>query len=268
MNAKILNLNGEVTKDIVLPKQFSEPIRNDIIKKVVLAIESNSRQPYGAKKQAGMRQSAELSRRRRKYRGAYGIGISRVPRKIFSRRGTRMNWAGAVAPGTVGGRKAHPPKNEKNWTKKINIKENKKAIRSALAACVNKDIVKQRGHLAPDNYPLIIEKNFQEIDKTKKVKDILKKIKLEPELKRCVIKTVRAGKGKARGRKYKKKTGPLIIVSEKCKLVDSARNIPGIDIIDIKNINAKLLAPGTAPGRLTIFTESAIEKLEKEKLFI
>ena len=37
--------------------------------------------------------------------------------------------------------------------------------------------------------------------------------------------------------------------------------------MEIKNINAELLAPGTHAGRLTIYTESAINMLEKEKLF-
>ena len=47
-----------------------------------------------------------------------------------------------------------------------------------------------------------------------------------------------------------------------------ASNIPGIDIVEVKNINAELLAPGAVPGRLTIWSEAAIEKLGKEKLFM
>ena len=38
-----------------------------------------------------------------------------------------MNWVGAFAPGTVGGRKAHAPNAEKIFDKKINKKENRKA---------------------------------------------------------------------------------------------------------------------------------------------
>ena len=49
-----------------------------------------------------------------------------------------MNWVGAFAPGTVGGRRAHPPKSEKIWSKKINKKENAKAIRSAISATLLK----------------------------------------------------------------------------------------------------------------------------------
>ncbi|MFC2135964.1 50S ribosomal protein L4, partial [Bacteroidota bacterium] len=107
MKLKILNTNKTETKTTDLPIQFYEPVRKDLIQKVFLAIQANKKQPYGADPEAGKRASAELSRRRRKYRGSYGMGISRVPRKIMSRRGTRMNWVGAFAPGTVGGRRAH-----------------------------------------------------------------------------------------------------------------------------------------------------------------
>ena len=51
-------------------------------------------------------------------------------------------------------------------------------------------------------------------------------------------------------------------------MIKSASNIPGIDIIDIKNINVELLAPGTIPGRLTLYTENAVETLIKDKLFL
>ena len=125
MQLKILDTEGKESGKVDLPKQFSEPVRPGLIKRAVLAIQSHKRQPYGTDPRAGMKSSAELSRRRRKYRGSYGFGISRVPRKILSRRGTRMNWVGAFAPGTVGGREAHPPKASKKWAQKINKKERK-----------------------------------------------------------------------------------------------------------------------------------------------
>ena len=66
----------------------------------------------------------------------------------------------------------------------------------------------------------------------------------------------------------KKKKGPLIVVGDDCDLLKGARNIAGIDIVKIKNINTELLAPGCDAGRLTLFTENAVQKLEKEKLFM
>lgn len=268
IESKILDLENNEKGKIKLPKQFEEDIRPDLIKRAVLAIMSHKRQAYGASPRAGKRASAKISRRRHNYRGAYGFGISRVPRKILSRRGTRMNWQGAVAPGTVGGRRAHPPKAEKIWWQKINKKERKRAIRSAIAATVAKDLVVKRGHKITGNYPLVIDSAIESVDKTKKAKDVLMKLGLDKELIRCGQKKIRAGKGKIRGRKYKKKKGPLIVVSKDCKLIKSASNIPGIDICEVKNINSELLAPGAVPGRLTLWSKDAVELLEKERLFV
>lgn len=266
--AKVLDLENKEKGKIKLPKQFEEELRPDLIKRAVLTIMSHKRQVYGASPEAGKRSSGRISKRRHDYRGSYGLGISRVPRKIFSRRGTRMNWQGAIVPGTVGGRRSHPPKAEKIWWKNINKKERKKAIRSAIAATVDKELVVKRGHKVTGDYPLIIDSAIENVDKTKKAKDVLVKLRLDKELIRCGQKKIRAGKGKIRGRKYKKKKGPLIVVSKECKLMKSASNIPGIDVCEVKNINTELLAPGAVPGRLTLWSKGAVELLEKEKLFV
>ena len=250
-----------------LPSQFAEPVRKDLIKKAVEVIQGNKRQPYGSKPEAGMRHSAELSRRRRKYRGSYGHGISRVPRKILSRRGTQFHWAGAVAPGTKGGRRAHPPKVYKIWAKKMNVKERRKAIRSALAATMNKEQVATRGHAVPEQYPFLIETKFEGLQKTKDVQAALTKLGLADELSRASVKKVRAGKGKMRGRKYQKRKGPLLVVSKACDLFKAAQNIPGVDVTLVEHLNAEVLAPGADIGRLTLFTEAAVERLAKEQLF-
>ncbi len=80
-------------------------------------------------------------------------------------------------------------------------------------------------------------------------------------------KNVRSGKGKTRGRKYKTKIGPLIVTSKESSITKAASNIPGIDIVNVKNLNIELLAPGEFSGRLTLWTMGAIETLEKEKMF-
>ncbi|MBW2983678.1 50S ribosomal protein L4 [Candidatus Woesearchaeota archaeon] len=268
MKVSVISASKEKKKEIELPSQFNEEVRADIILRAVLAIQSNRRQRYGASPEAGKRASAVISRRRHDYRGAYGHGISRVPRKILTRRGTRMYWVGAFAPGTVGGRRAHPPKASKVYSQKINKKERRKAIRSAIAASIIKELVEQRGHKVPNDYPFVLESKIEDIKKTKDIKSTLEKIGLKEELKRASIKTIRAGKGKSRGRKYKKRAGPLLVVSKECSLMSSASNIPGINIVEVKNINAELLAPGAVPGRLTLWSEAAIEKLGKEKLFM
>jgi len=267
MKLNIFETSKNKTGEIDLPSQFDEPVRKDLIRRVVLALQSNKRQSYGAKPEAGKRASADLSKRRRAYRGMYGFGISRTPRKILSRRGRRMFWVGAISPNTVGGRRAHPPKAEKILGKKTNKKEKKKAIRSAITATIINDLVKERGHIAPQNYPFVLDNKFEEISKTKEVLAALKDFGFEKELRRVNKRSIRAGKGKARGRKYKTKKGPLIVTAKESKISKAASNILGIEVVNVKELNVELLAPGAIPGRLTLWTKSAIESLEKENLF-
>jgi len=267
MRADVYNIEGKKIKQIDLPRQFDEPVREDIIQRAVLAVQSAKRIPYGAKADAGKRASAKLSKRRRRYKTSYGKGISRVSRKILLKRGQHFVWVGAFAPGTVGGRRAHPPKPEKIWIKKINKKERRKAIRSALNATTNLEIVKKRGHRI-DYLPLVVESKIEKISKTNEVEKALVFLGLEKELERIKNKSIRAGRGKTRGRKYKRKSGPLIVISKDCPLYKSARNILGVDVCLVKNLNAELLAPGAVPGRLTVFTEDSIKLFDEKKLFL
>lgn len=267
MKLQKFNLEKQKTGDVNLPNQFSEEFRPDLIRRAVLALQSEARQRYGAYPEAGLRHSSKLTKRRRKYRGCYGLGISRCNRKILSRRGTRFNWVGAFSPQTVGGRRAHPPKASKILLQKINRKENRKAIRSAIAATLIKEVVVKRGHKIPAEYPFIIDSSFENLKKTKEVEEALLKLGFEDELERTSVKKIRAGIGKMRGRKYKKKKSVLIVTGEKCSLSNSAKNIPGVDIVEVKSLNAELLAPGAEAGRVTIWTENAVKKLAENKLF-
>lgn len=244
-----------------LPKQFSEPVRTDLIYRAVVTVEANSRQPYGAELWAGMKVSAKLSRRRRDWKTSYGIGMARTPRKTISRRGTRFNFVGALAPNTVGGRRAHAPKVDRIWGKKMNTKERKKAICSALAATMDKSIVSTRCHLLPKEFPFILSNDVQNLAKTKEVIEMLITLGFKDELDRTEAKTHRAGLGKNRARPYKVKKSVLFVVSEKCALHKSAANISGVEIVTPDHLNAKLLAPGTHAGRLTLYTEGAIDKI-------
>lgn len=259
--------NGEAGH-VEMPAQFTEEVREDLIKRSVLSIQASNRQPYGGYGDAGMRHSSKLSRRRRDYRGSYGMGISRVPRKIHSRSGRRMNWVGALSPGTVGGRRAHPPKPQSDWEQKVNTTENRKAIRSALAATLQKDIVAKRGHLLPPTFPFIIDDAFENITKTSTLETVLVKLGFAKEIERAGVTRIRAGRGKTRGRKYKTPTSILFVVSKDAtKLVKAASNMPGCDVIAVHRVNAELLAPGAHPGRLTLYTKAAVERLATEALF-
>lgn len=253
------------TKD--LPIQFSEDYRPDLIKKAVLALQANRRQKYGSDPRAGKKHSAYVSKRRSAFRTTYGIGQSRTPRKALSVRGTRFNWVGAFVPQTVGGYRAHPPKAEKNWEQKINKKEKRKAIRSALAAVMNIIIVKDRNVNVPINYPFILSNDFEKIEKTKEVKTVLNVLGFKDELKRSTVVRIRAGIGKLRGRKKVKKKSLLFVVANDCAMLKAAHNLPGMDVVKVNELNAETLAPGTHAGRMTLFTEAAIDALNKDKLF-
>lgn len=147
-------------------------------------------------------------------------------------------------PGTVGGRRAHPPKAEKNWVRKINKKENRKAINSAICAALNKDTVSKRGHLVPDNYPFVLDEDFEKISKTKDVLQALDKLGFSDDLKR--------GENGAKS---------VLIVTENQELAKAAGNIPGVDAASAHQLNAHLLAPGTHAGRATLFTKTSTEVL-------
>ncbi|MCD6547452.1 MAG: 50S ribosomal protein L4 [Nanoarchaeota archaeon] len=265
MKANVYSINGEVKGKIDLPKHFSEEFRPDLIKRAVLALQTHRLQPYGTFEEAGMRHVTFFTKRRHRYKGTYGYGQSRTPRKVIVRMGSRFTTIGAGVPQTVGGRKAHPPKVEKIREEKINDKERKKAIRSAIAATILKDVVKKRGHKIGDvkELPIVIEDKVEEIKKAKDAQKLLEKLGLKKEIERAKQKKVRAGKGKMRGRKYKKKVGPLFVVSKKCHLLKAAKNLAGVDAVVVKDLNAELLAPGTHPGRLVIWSEAAIKKLDK-----
>ena len=136
-----------------------------------------------------------------------------------------------------------------------------------MAATLVNSLVEERGHLIPKDYPFIIENKIEGLDKTKMVKDLLIRLGFDKELERGSQKKIRAGKGKTRGRKYKRKASLLIVVGGDCKLLGSGKNIPGVEIAKINELNAEMLAPGAAIGRATLWSENAIEKLNKERLF-
>ena len=137
-----------------------------------------------------------------------------------------------------------------------------------MSASISKEYISKRGHKVPEGFPFIIDSSFEKIKKTKEVQTAFINLGLKADLERVNKKKVRAGKGKARGRKYKRRVGPLVVISEDCNLKKSARNLMGVEVVEINKINAKLLAPGMVPGRLTLYTKKAIEKAKEENLFM
>jgi large subunit ribosomal protein L4e len=267
MKINVFAKDAKATGSVELPAQFKETVRPDLIKRAVLVLQANARQPYGSFTEAGKRSSAYVSKRRHAYKSTYGIGQSRTPRKVMSYRGSRFNWKGAFAPQTVGGRRSHPPKASKQWDLKINDQERLKAIRSALAATLDKTLVVARGHKLPTTYPVALASDIESMVRTADVLALLEALGFQDDLDRASERKIRPGRGDRRGRKYRQKTSILLVTSGECALSKAARNIPGVDVVVVSALNAELLAPGATPGRLTLFTESALKRLATEKLF-
>ena len=261
MKAHVYNVAGSRVEEIALPAVFRTPYRPDVIRRAVLVQQNNARQRYGADPLAGKRTSAHYHGSRHYRFTMMNKETSRMPR-IHGKSAGTYSMRARFAPHAVKGRRAHPPKAEKIWARDINQKERELAIKSALAASASLELVTKRGHIT-EITPIIIADDFESITKTKDVLATIAKI-IPKELERCAQKKVRAGKGKARGRKYRRKKGPLIIASSNCKMLKAARNIEGVDAVSASNINAQLLAPGTDAGRLVIMTKASLKKLEEK----
>jgi len=82
------------------------------------------------------------------------------------------------------------------------------AVKSAIAATQNKDLIIKRGHDIEGvlEVPLVVEDDFQKVMKTKEVVEVLTALGLANDLSRASEKTIRAGRGKSRGRKYRKRS--------------------------------------------------------------
>ncbi|MGB9914748.1 MAG: 50S ribosomal protein L4 [Candidatus Bathyarchaeales archaeon] len=250
--AKIFDLQGKPVDKVTLPEVFETPIRPDVIKRAVLAVQSRRLQPQGRDPMAGKRTSAES-------RGT-GMGIARVPRVKGG--GGRA----AFAPSTVGGRQPHPPKAEKNIVLRIPKKEARLALFSAIAATASKDAVAARGHRVDDipEIPLVVADSIETLTKTSELEMALTNLGVLSDV--CRVKEsrkIRAGKGKRRGRKMKQALGPLIVVAEDKGIRSAADNLPGVDVVTVNGLNVELLAPGAQPGRLTLWSSSAIAQLAK-----
>jgi large subunit ribosomal protein L4e len=245
----VYSLRGEVVKSIPVPNAFMREFRPDVIRKAVSAQEANMRQPYGASKGAGMRHAVST--------WGKGRGVARVQRLSQGQRG-------AQSPGTVGGRRAHPPYVERDWSEKINRKEMAVAKLSALAAMADPEKVRERGHKFAEGItvPIVVEDGIENLSKTSEVMDVLERIGIaDVERVRDGTKTM-AGRGKMRGRRFRSPRGVLIVVSnEESPLLTGASNLPGVEIVTFDNLNAALMAPGGDPGRLALFSESALNKI-------
>ena len=243
MQATIYDLDGEADGDVELPDVFETPVRSDLIAKAVRAAQANRKQDYGADEYAGLRTPAESF--------GSGRGQAHVP---------QQDGRARRVPQAVKGRAAHPPKAEKDRSLDINDKERQLAVRSALAATTDAELVAERGHeFDADEVPVVVSDDFEDLVKTQEVLGLLEALDLDADIERADETKIKAGKGSMRGRKYRRPSSVLFVTSEEPS--KAARNLAGVDVATAREVNAEDLAPGATPGRLTVFTESAIEEV-------
>ena len=243
---KIFGSDGKAVSELALPPVFTAPLRKDMITKAVVAQQSHRFQPQGRDPMAGKRTTAESF--------GVGRGISRVPR--VGGHGP-LSGTAAFAPGTVGGRMNFPPVTSKRTAKSMNRKERRVALDSAIAATGSKDLVRGRGHKFDEDIelPLVVTDEVETVTKSSVAKAFLSAIGVWDDIDR-----VKKSK-KIRGKNRKHSVGPLLVVSEYQGAQRAFENFEGVGVVRVKDLSVEALAPGTHPGRLAIWTESAIKTL-------
>lgn len=265
---EVYEIGVELGKKVSLPDSFSAEIRTDLVKLAVASARANRRQAYGSNPHMGKRKPMSGMKHSVEWWGK-GRGVSRIMRRTGQRRG-------AQNPHTLGGRRAHGPKVEKDWSRKLNRNERRLARNSALAATTNIEMVSGRGHRFAEeisSLPIVLgdySENGEKIDieafnlsgGTRKVNAIFEALGLGDDLRRARNgRKIRAGKATMRGRVHKTPKSILLVVANKDGLAKAARNLPGVDVVAAKDLSAEHLAPGGDLGRLTVFTKTAVEAL-------
>ncbi len=258
MKATLYDIKGKKKSEVALPKIFDVKVREDIVARYNEV--DKFAQPHASDVMGGKKHSASgtISHKRHDWKGHYGKGIARLPRKTMWRRGTQFFWIGAEVSGTRGGRRAHPPKGI-GAEKKMNKKEIMIAMYSAFASTANKNYVEKRYGSVEKldiKVPIVLESKLDNI-KSKDLMTTLNKIYGDVSSLILKKKSVRAGKGKLRGRKYKSNAGLLLIKSNDEKIKSNG--------VEIKSVNEVSISDLYPLGRLTVYTEKGLEELGGKK---
>lgn len=249
---------SEVLREVRTPQVFSTAIRNDIVQFVHDNLSKNTRQARGVDPNAGMKHSAE----------SWGTGraAARIPRIGGS--GTSRSGQGAFGNMCRKGRMSFPLHVWRRWHRKVNLRQRRHALASALAASSVWGLVNARGHRIDNlpQLPLVLDNQVNLISKTKDALNMLKSFGLYDDIQRVVkAKALRPGRGKMRNRRFKKRRGPLVVVDNEAQaLVRALRNIEGVDVLNVNRLNIRHLAPGGQLGRLLVFTEGAVTELKQQ----
>ncbi len=262
--AHVYGLDGKVLEEVELPAVFATEVREEIIRRAVLAEETWEKQPKGNYRWAGLETSARYVGRKEAYATLKNRGQSRLPREFFG--GGRPGRVRYI-PSAVSGRRAHPPKPEKNIYEKINKKEHDLALRSAIAATADAELAKARGHRISLKASKASASGSETLEE---LPIILSSEKLPSKTKEffafissLVPEDVEKAKAKRGPNKKHPKTVLVVAAPDEEALIRAARNVPGVDAISAAELLVKYFAPGGHPGRLTVYTEKALALLDE-----
>ena len=158
-----------------------------------------------------------------------------------------------------------PTKTWRKWHRKVNLKEKRYAVCSALAASAVPSLLMARGHRVENvpEVPLVLDDSCEGTTKTSEAIKILKACGAFADVERVkASRAVRAGKGKMRNRRYVQRKGPLVVYANDSGMTRAFRNIPGVELCSVDRLGLLSLAPGGHLGRFIIWTKSAFEKLD------
>jgi large subunit ribosomal protein L4e len=248
-------LKVSTTAQIRLPAVFRAPIRQEVVQFIHDQMRMNKRQPYAVSTKAGHQTSAE----------SWGTGraVARIPRVRGG--GTHRSGQGAFGNMCRGGRMFAPTKVWRRWHRRVNVKQRRYALCSAIAASGVPSLVMARGHIISgiEEVPFVLSDKIESITKTKEAVTILRKLHAWADVEKVIkSKRYRAGKGKRRNRRYKMKRGPLVVYNQDNGIKRAFKNIPGVDMMNVERMNLLKFAPGGHLGRFVIWTESAFRKLD------
>jgi large subunit ribosomal protein L4e len=259
MKTTTYTITGTKDGEIELPIIFSTPFRRELIHKAFTNLTSHKFQPQGRHPSAGQDVVADSND------PPTGQGVSRVARAQGG--GGGRQGQGAEVASTRGGRQAHPPIVGKVIYKKLNKKENKLALCSAIAATGSKELVESRGHKIEgvETFPIIVSDDIETVTKANEVAKILDALKLSQDVNRLETRKSRSGQSRLRGRSKKVGTSVLFVTKDSSNISKAIGALPGVDVKDVKNLSVLDLAPGSHPIRLTVYSKSAIEEIAKIK---
>lgn len=259
MQVNVLSLQGSQKASVELSEVFSEEVRDDLIRRAVIAENTMRLQPQGHYILAGMNTTARYYGTMSSYRSGRHMGIAIRPRQKL---GGGVQGQVRRIPSSVKGKRAHPHKIEKTLIERINRKEYQKAIRSSIAATAKADLVTEKHTVENMALPLVISNEIESVKKTKDLMNILESLKLMNDVAKSKNPQIRKGLRRLTTRRHFRKS-VLIVVNKDNGIVKAARNIPGIDACTAATVTANLLAPGGVPGRITIWSEDAMKHLSK-----